>query len=159
MVLSQPPSFAGLFLTGQERSAVGSKALKVGNKARAALLKKARINFPNAKDVKISGSVAQFVSDKNERISGIDEETEKAAKDAFQDATETALTSPKLDIGNGTPFKVSKSEIKTAVGPLFAKDKGKVNSAQATIQGYLLEGIIGVMGNIRPLSSIVTGKL
>ena len=155
LVLSQPPRFAGLFLTGTERPEVGSKAIsKLPSAARQKLISKARSGgFTSAKDVAIKGSVSQFVSDKSKRAKGIDEETAKAAKDAFQDATEAALTSPKLDIGNGTPFKVSKSEIRRAVAPLFKGDGKNVNSAQATIQGYLLEGIIGVMGQITPQSS------
>lgn len=150
-----PGKFAGLFLTGTGSAGTGQGAgIGISGKAEAALIKKAKSSgFRNAANITIGGPVSQFISDKNERRQGIDEETAKAAQDGFEAATQQALNSKSLQIGNGTPFKVSQQAIKKAVAPLFKEDKGKTNSAQATIQGYLLEGIIGVMGNITPESS------
>ena len=106
--------------------------------------------------VAVRGLTSRFVASDADIRKGIDEETTAAARQGMDLALEKALDSPSLRIGGGN-LKLSPADIERSVGPLFKNDPdGRINSARAAIQGYLLEGIIAAVGNFQPQSSEAT---
>ena len=127
------------------------------SKAKASLSKQG-FNTKNLNKVAIAGSMARFIASENDIRSGIDKETREASQKGMEAALDAALKSPSLKIGDpSTNLNLTKREISTAVKPLFQKEKTKkgsrVNSAGASIQGFLLESIVSAIGKITPQSS------
>tara|TARA_R100000479_G_C6397024_1_gene207480 strand:- start:2092 stop:12003 length:9912 start_codon:yes stop_codon:yes gene_type:complete len=162
--------FGGLYLVPPNGTDgtdnVGSGGITPTNQAvQKALVSKAKASLSkqgfDTKDlnkVAIAGSMARFIASENDIRSGIDKETREASQKGMEAALDAALKSPSLKIGDpATDLNLSQSQINRAVKPLFQKEKTKkgsrVNSAGASIQGFLLESIVSAIGKITPQSS------
>ena len=165
--------FGGLYLVPPNGTDgtdnVGSGGITPTNQAvQKALVSKAKASLSkqgfDTKDlnkVAIAGSMARFIASENDIRSGIDKETREASQKGMEAALDAALKSPSLKIGDpATNLNLSKSQIQKKVEPLFQKEKTKkgsrVNSAGASIQGFLLETIVSAIGDITPQSSGAT---
>ncbi len=114
---------------------------------------------PRISSVKIAaakGAVPSFIASTGDLNSGLEQESSAAAEEGISSAIERILKSGELDSVGAGKLKVPSKDIAKRVRNLFKDSEGKVNSAKAAIQGYILEGMIGAVSGLDPASSEAT---
>jgi len=112
-------------------------------------------NFSSVAIAADPGAIPALTASRSDVNQGLDDEVTKIAFDGVKRMVTDVVNSPVLSQGVGPrDLKQTKQNIRKSVAQLFNNDpQGKINSARASIEGYLFEGIIGGLSGVLPESS------